>query len=261
MHAIVQRRLRTQFDWEQVWLTQTSVPAIIRELSEEHALEPKEAGEAAIHFLAGHLQREGFKLFRNGGLPLIERRSGLLIEELLIRSGPYAIKGAYVPISMQVHVSHEGLREVRERYWRAAGRPPVVLVSGNVGLLQAEPTWDIWNVAHEGSYGELIRFLDDEVLDYLDDLSNPRTMLTRLFESEVPLMEPCTALEYLLCEYGRGEARRYLNEKILNADEVKAGFQIVLEVVQSAATPSFRPGQPLRNIAVIVHSYDLNRRR
>ena len=261
MHAIVQRRLRTQYDWEQVWLSQTSVPAIIRELSEKEALEPKLAAEAAIHFIGGHLKREGFRLFRNGGLPLLERRTGPLIEELIIRSGPHGVKGAYVPISMQIHVSHDGLRQIRDRYWKTAGRPPVVLASGNSGLIQTEPTWDIWNVSSTDSCSELLTFLDDEVLEYYDDLASPTSMQKGLFWDGIPLIDACTAIEYLLCEFGRAEARRYLHEVVLNTEETKLGFQTVLEFVQSSPSLYFQAGQLLRNIAVIVNAYNLDRRR
>jgi len=261
MLAVVQRRFRSLREWESAWLTPTTVPPFLRELGATDGIRSDEAFQGAVHYLAGFLRREGFELFRNGGLPLLERREGPWIEEVLLRLGPHPVEGAYLPTTVHVHLSHTGFREVRERYWPSLSRPPIIVLSGNAGLVQSPATFDLWNVATPSMLDELAAWMDHELLEFLADLESPAITRKKLFGDGITLIDAPTALEYILVEFGRGEATRYLEEVILAREGVYEGFREVYSAVSKTKGPGFVAGQHLRNVAVIAHAYDLVGRR
>ena len=260
MFGIVQRRFKTQREFDEVWNTPTDVPALVRDLGMPGSLEVESTFHGAVHYLAGYMQRFDFRLFRNGGLPLIERRTGVVIEEVLVRLGPNAVRGAYLPISLQLHVCHDGLREVRERYWPTAGRPPVSLVSGNIGLIQTVPTYDIWNVATEDSLGEITDCLRQDLLPYLELLSSPNQLRRAIFDGEAPMFDPATSVEWLLMEFGRSDAREYIRQLIDAEDVVIRDFWTEHDQLKTQKQVAYLPGNLTHNLAVIAFSHDICRR-
>lgn len=254
-----QRRLATAAEWERAWVARPDLPGVVRELADGDGVEPREAFHGAVYFLAGALERDGFVLFRNGGLPLLERRQGDLRQEILVRMGPHPARGAVVPIALHIHVSHAGLRDVRERYWPALGHVPTSVAGGNIGLLQEPPTHDIWNVAGERSLSELRAHLEAHLIPYLDLLENPRRLRLALWEGRVPLVDVATATEMLLMAFGREEARDFLEERVLADDERRGRFRAYCRTLDEA--PFCRPGETLRNVAVITRAHRLLGRR
>jgi hypothetical protein len=108
---------------------------------------------------------------------------------------------------------------------------------------------------------ELAGWLDHELLGFLADLESPSITRRQLFGDGITLVDAPTALEYILVEFGRAEATRYLEEVILSRDGVYEGFKEVFSVVSQSKSPGFVAGQHLRNVAVIAHAYDLVGRR
>lgn len=253
--GVTQRRFASAAEWERAWLARPDLPMLVRELADEDAVDPREAFHGAVYFLAGALEREGFVLFRNGGLPLLERRAGELRQEILVRLGPHPARGAVVPLALHIHVSHAGLREIRERYWPAMGHIPTSIAGGNVGLLQTPGTYDIWNVAGERALSELRAHLETSLIPYLDLLENPRQLRRALWEGGVPLLDQATATELLLYEYGRSEARAYVEEVLLTDDERRGRFERIYRGLTGVASLHYRPGEPLRNVAVIARAH------
>jgi hypothetical protein len=247
-------------EWETVWNTPVDIPTFVRDLGEPGSLEVQSSFHGAVHFLAGFLQRFEFRLFRNGGLPLIERRTGPMIEEVLVRLGPNPVRGAYLPISLQLHVCHDGLREVRERYWPTAGRPPVSMVSGNMGLIQAVPTYDVWNVATEDSLGEITEMFRQDLLPYLELLSSPNQLRRAIFEGDAPMFDAATSVEWLLMEFGRSDAREYLRKLIDSEDVVIRDFWKEHDELKTQKRIGYMPGNLTHNLAVIAYSHDICRR-
>lgn len=256
----VQRRLRTQADWERAWLERPALPPLVRDLVEE-APEPREAFAGAIGFLAGAMERHGFVLFRNGGNPLIERHSGPLRQELLVRLGPHPVRGAVVPLTLQLHVSHTGLRDIRERYWPAMGHIPTSIAGGNIGLLQPIPTYDLWNVAGDRALSDLRAHLEEFLIPYLETLEDPRLLRRTLYDTGLPLVDQATATELLLHEFGRAEARAYLEEMVLMDSELRGRFDAIYRDLSSVGSLHYRPGEPLRNVAVIARAHRVLSRR
>ena len=259
MFGIVQRRLRTIAEFEEAWSTPLDVPKFVRDLGEPGSLSTESGYQAAAHFIGGSLESSEFKLFRNGGLPLLERRTPPLREEILLKLGPNAVRGAYLPISLELRVSHEGLREVRERYWLGAGRPSVVLVQGNIGLVQQVPTLDIWNVATEDALPELVYNIRQEVLPFLEMLYSPNMLRRAIFDFEAPLFDHATSIEWFLIEFGKKEARDYVRALIDNEDIVVQDFWSHHDAVKSELGAAIKTGETARNLAMIAVSHDLYR--
>lgn len=260
MFGVIQRRFKTKKDWEEVWTTPVEIPSFVRDLGEPGSLEVQTTFHGAVHYLAGYLQRFDFRLFRNGGLPLIERRTGPIIEELLVSIGPHAVRGAYLPISLKLHVCHDGLRAIRERYWPTAGRPPVSMVSGNAGLIQTQPTYDIWNVATEDSLTEITMMFREDLLPYLEMLASPNQLRRAIFDGEAPMFDPATSVEWLLMEYGRSDAREYIRQLMDAEDVAIRDFWKVHDDLSNHTQVGYLPGNLTHNLAVIAFSHDICKR-
>jgi len=260
MFGVIQRRFKTHREWEEVWTTPVDVPSFVKDLGEPGSLEVQSTFHGAVHYLAGYLQRFDFRLFRNGGLPLIERRTGPIIEEVLVRMGPNPVRGAYLPISLKLHVSHEGLRPIRERYWPTAGRPPVLIVSGNVGLTQESPTFDIWNVATEDSLREITTSFRSDLLPYLELLQSPNQLRRAIFDGKAPMFDPATSVEWLLMEYGRTDAREYIRQLMDAEDVAIRDFWTTHDSLSQKTQIGYLPGNLTHNLAVIAYSHDICKR-
>lgn len=260
MLGVVQLRLHSLNEWSHAWETPVAVPDVVTELIETNVSSASESASSSIHYLAGYLSRFDFSLFRNGGQPLIERRSGPVQEEILIRIGKHAAAGTYVPISFELHVNHAGLREVRERYWTAAGRPPTSLVGGNSGLVQTRRTFDIWNVATADALSELIRHFRDDVLPYFELLASPNQLRRAIFAGDAQLFDPVTSLEWLLMEFGRADAKEYLRQLLEHESVSVHQFWSEHENAKSQKFIGVRNGDIAQSLAVIAVSHDLCRR-
>lgn len=259
MFGIVQRRLHTAVEFETAWSTPVDIPVFVRDLGEPGSLSPEAGFQAAAHYIAGSLDRFDFRLYRNGGNPVLERRVSSLRENILIQFGPHPVRGAYLPISLDLHISHDGLREVRERYWLGEGRPPTVLVSGNIGLTQPVPTYDIWNVATEDALPELVHSIRNDVLPFLELLDAPSLLRRAIFDSEVPLIDHSTAIEWLLVEFGRKDARDYVRALMDNEDVAVRDFWTQHDAAKAGQPSGNVTGETTRSLAVIAASHDLFR--
>lgn len=172
--------------------------------------------------VARTVQREfkstGFRLFRNGGVPLLERRRGTWIEEIVFRMPPSVDKGEWMPFAIDIHVSCQEIADVRSRYWRVASRPDVAVAGGNIGLLGESGAWLMWNLAADGPGSPLsepiMEKLREDVLPWLRLFQSPRMLRQRLFDVGIPRVDSLVAMEWCLLEYGPEEAGRYLEEVV-----------------------------------------------
>jgi hypothetical protein len=260
MFGVVQRRFQTQEEFETSWLTNIEVPSLIRDLGQPGSLDVEATFHGAVHYISGYLERFEFQLFRNGGLPLIERHTGDMREELIVRLGPNGVRGAYIPVALSLHLSHAGLREVRERYWPGSGRAPISFYSGNIGLLQTPATYDIWNVCTEDSLTQLVATLRGEVLPFLEMLSSPAQMRKAIFEREIPQLGIPTCLEWLLLEFGHADARQFIRQLIDQKELPVDVFWSNHDALRNQLQIAFQPGDAIHNVAVIALSHDLCRR-
>lgn len=161
-----------------------------------------------LHETALELEPRGFRLFRNGGLPLLERRTGGFVEEILLVPGPEVQGGRSV--NARVHVSSQLLREFRERYWQPASLAPAVLAGGDVGLFDLPPAHVAWRVETERDVAELLSVLIEGVLPWLEAFWELRKLWDALESGGYPLLRPAVVVELAGALVGKGEGLRLL---------------------------------------------------
>jgi hypothetical protein len=171
--------------------------------------------KVACEHVAGCMSDYGFRIFHNGGLPLLQRRIEDLVEEMVLEPGPRSASGVYIPLSVRIHVSHEGMRGIRERYWVTPSAAPTKIAGGMLGQLNDPPVWVIWDVAGGGMVlHELARWVASSSLEWLDLFEDPERLRESVLNGQVPLLDAAYALEFVMLSSGRDSARRFFREII-----------------------------------------------
>ena len=221
-------------------------------------LAPRESLTEAGHFLAGALLSDRFRIFKNGGLPLLERRCGPLIEEIVLRSSPYVCNESFLPVRVYLHLSHSRLRDVRVRYWRPASRAPGLIASMDVGQLELPPCFVIWNV---GLDYEVLVELHDWVrrlaLPWFDLFENKTELKLAIFNGMVSGLDMDRALELVLAEFGPAEGARYLEECIISNPRVGPQVLDATKRIRNASASGAIGLDPVWNVATIASAYSL----
>lgn len=156
--------------------------------------------------VADGLAREGFRLFHNGGLPLLDRRQGELRAEIVFAARPHAQEFA-----VRFHLTHDGVAAVRARFWQPSIRAPKTVATGDVGLLESDPVFTLWSAADPALAAEaLLRLVLDRVLPWFDLIDDPPRLRAALIDGAVPMIDLTTAVELMLAEFGVREARRFI---------------------------------------------------
>ena len=164
--------------------------------------------EIALRVAKG-LAPERFRLFHNGGLPRLDRRRDALREEIVFAPRP---GGGF---AVRLHLNHDGVGEVREKFWRPATRAPQTVASGDIGLLEHPPVRSIWDARTPALASEaLLERIREDVLPWLAVFEDPETLQETLLANTLPLVDVSTALELILAEFGVREARRFLRARI-----------------------------------------------
>ena len=162
-------------------------------------------------YIGGALSLAGFRLFRNGGTPLLERRRGTFREEIVIVPAPGMYFREGLPFGVRVHLSSTEVARIRSRYWRPSTRAPQVVATGDIGQLRSWPRWTIWYASIGLETAEsLVRELTEHAVPWFETFESPTQLRDKLYARELPLVDSSTALELLLAEFDPFEARRYL---------------------------------------------------
>ena len=151
----------------------------------------------------------GFRLFRNGGLPRLDRRRAALREEIVFAPGP-----SDAEFAVRFHLTHDGLGEVRKKYWRPATRAPYAVASGDIGLLESPPVLSIWDARAPDALEAIRTRIAEDLLPWFDAFDDLDTLHETLFAGTLPLVDLSTGLELVLAEFGVREARRYLRTRV-----------------------------------------------
>jgi hypothetical protein len=134
------------------------------------------------------------------------------------------------------------------------------MVSGNCGLLQTTPTYDIWNVSTAVSHELILKSLDDDIFPFLDMLLEPRLLRSAILDNEAPLFDPITSMEFLLLEFGAADARTFLNKLMETGELDQAKYENAYQMIRTVKEACFLPGEPIHNLAVIALTHRLHRR-
>lgn len=248
-------------EWKELWSRRAPNLRISTDLltSEQNV---RSVVREACQFVGGAAFRYGFRLFHNGGTPLLERRRGGWIEEIVFRSPGTGRPGIWAPITAQIHLSCEDFSEVRKRYWSVATKPPRVVTAGNIGQVDSPERWLLWNLAAGSPMEPVVERIAERVVDnvipWFNGFANPSRMRRELYADGVPLLDPITALEWCLFEFGAGEANKYLRTVVLQDEVLHDSVARLLDRVDS----NFLEGGPnlpvARNVAALAATYGLD---
>jgi hypothetical protein len=222
-------------------------------------LRPEVLYEAA-NFLAGALLREGFHLFQNGGLPLLVRRTGNLVEEIVLRPASRASRRGlpFIPVCIQLHLSHKGLPVIRKRYWKHGSGPPMIVASGDVGELDVPPCFVIWHVRPDRrSFVPMVEWTERLTLPWFNEFHRPIELHARLMEGFVPLVRPDTTLEFMLAHYGPVEASTYLERTLDNHPLLAEKVYEYVRELRGRRVPIGISDNLAHNLAAIAIGFDL----
>lgn len=223
-----------------------------------HPEAPREALTEAAHFLGGALLENRFRIFKNGGIPLLERRSGPVIEEIVLRASPYVCGEAFLPIRVYLHLSHARLKDVRIRYWHPASRAPGLVASLDLGQLELPPCYVIWNVGLD--YQVLIELLDwirRLALPWFDLFEDSGELRRQIFNGMVACLEIDRQLEMVLAEFGPAEGARFLDECVLSNPRIGPKVLEASHRIRTGAAYGEIGPDPVWNIATIASAYSL----
>jgi hypothetical protein len=254
-------RAHSLVEWQELWSQRPNTLRLPHNLlgpdSQVHTLVNE-----ACHFLGGVARASRFRLFRNGGLPLLERRNGAWTEEILFQSPPTGRNGIWAPITVQLHLTCEDFFEVRHRYWSVLAKPPKVVARGNIGELEVEGQRILWNLAAGSPAAPVVESIADHLLHHaipwLDSFGNPARLRRQLFEGGVALLDPVTALEWCLYAFGSEVASDYLNFVLLKNEVLASKVDRLLSRVDHDYLEGGPNLSEATNIAAIVATYGLH---
>jgi hypothetical protein len=217
-----------------------------------------EALTEAAYFVAGALLRDDFHLFHNGGLPLLSRRSGDLVEEIILRPAPHQEGRPYLPVAVNLHLSHTRLASVRRRYWRSGGRALHAVASGNLGQLELPPCWVIWHFGTDRQIlGDLVEWIERLALPWFDGFHEAIELHGRLIDGCVPLVRTDTALEFMLAHYGAVEASMFLERSLENEQGLERAVREEIRRIRAHRAPLGFEDDVVHNLAVVATSFKL----
>lgn len=223
-----------------------------------HPHAPREALTEAGHFLGGALLADRFRIFKNGGVPLLERRSGPIIEEIVLRASPYVCDEPFLPIRVYLHLSHSRLKDVRLRYWRPASRAPGLIASMDLGQLELPPCYVIWNVGLD--YQVLVELHDwvrQLALPWFDLFENSENLRRAIFSGMVAGLDMDRSLELVLAEFGTAEGARYLQECVISNPRIGPQVLEASNRIRNADAIGEIGADPIWNVATIASAYSL----
>jgi len=210
------------------------------------------------HFLGGATLSHRFRLFNHGDLFTLERRRGQFVQEILIRTAKADPNTGLIPLRVQLHLSHTGLRDIRERYWRPSNRVPVAVAAGDLGGLEIPPCRVIWYLGSEmDTLEDVAGWVTRLAIPWFESFENPTRLLFSLYDRSITWVDHPVALELLLADYGRLEAGRYFRECVLGDERYGAQCLEELTRLGEWQRPPLDTSSPAYHVALAAKSYDL----
>ena len=218
----------------------------------------RQALSEAGHFLGGALLADRFQIFRNGGIPLLERRSGPIIEEIVLRASPHICQEPFLPIRVYLHLSHARLKDVRLRYWRPASRAPGLVAAMDLGQLELPPCYVIWNVGSDSQVlVELLEWVRRLALPWFDTFEDSGALRRAIFNGTIAGLDSDRLLELVLAEFGTAEAARFLEECIMSNPRIGPQVREASKRIRTSIAAADFGSDPIWNIATIASVYSL----
>ena len=208
----------------------------------------------AAQYVAGALHRQGYRLLRNGGAPLLQRHWADWTAEILIRQHGPGVRGSFAPATVDLHVTNRRLAQIRSRYWRATSRGAGHVGSINLGTLICSTAHGaIFNLAHPDATAMLAMAMNDSGTLWIDRATTPSTWDTH---SPSP-MDSQTTLELLLTYQGWGCAGRFLQDVMQEDAAMSAAVRTYYQRIETGQLACLISEGLPRNLAVVASAYGL----
>ena len=243
-------------DWESLWRHVPQVPKLVRQLGGESKLDPSERLDRAAYFVAGKLEDEDFHLFANAGQPLLKRQRDAWFDEILFHVPCTAIPGFYCPVSVEVLVSFEPLRELRAKISSSYSMVPPFVAKANIGQFLMPPRKILWNLEFDSSLSQIGGLIEDVGLKWIDRLCDPISLEANVIAGDLPFVSDSIGLELVLATGGRNAARRVI-ETWLDSEDRGPILKQELQRMQKRLGPAYRTGESNTDLAVIAVAFDL----
>ena len=236
-------------DWEAAWSSNVGLA---------HRRTGHELLSRAAYYLAGSLDRTGFSFFTNGGSPLLERRWGDRVEEILVRGGGFDPRTGCLQLRLVIHLSDPAVRRIRETYWWSGGKVPHVVATGDAGELFLPPARLIWSFNGETSVlSDMAAVLLDEVVPWFDRFDDDDEVQEALIGPGIPLVDEQTAVELLLAYGNRRAAKGYLESQVFQSSGLSGAFWEEFRRIGETRIPTFERATPPHRLAQMARRYRL----
>ena len=100
----------------------------------------------------------------------------------------------------------------------------------------------------------------EDMLPYLELLASPNQLRRQIFDREAPMIDHSTAVEWLLMEFGRSDAREYIRQLIDSEDIPVQEFWQKHDALSNIRQYGYVAGDTTHNLAVIAFSHDVCKR-
>ncbi|HLK15813.1 MAG TPA: hypothetical protein VKT78_13500 [Fimbriimonadaceae bacterium] len=208
----------------------------------------------AGHYVAGALHRDGYRLLRNGGAPLLQKSWDDWTAEILIRQHGPSRRNTVSPATVDLHVTNHRLAQTRSRYWRASGRGAGHVGSINLGTLICSTAYGaIFNLTHPDSAPMMAMAVSESGTLWIDRASNPGTW----DEHSPSPIDSQTTLELLLTYQGWGCAGRFLQDVLQDDAAMSAAVQNYYQRIERGQLACLISDGLPRNLAVVASAYGL----
>jgi len=249
-------RAYNEDQWREAWTYTPKLSKLVRQIETGHRCSHRESLYRAAYFVAGRLYDEGFSLFQNGGQPLLKRQREAWTDEILFHSPNTGAPGFFSPVSVEIIVSLDSMRAVREKYCRSCAMVPAFVASANVGQFEIPPSKILWNLENEACYEEIATLVYESGLAWIEELSDPVGIEDKVIAHCLPNVDDTTGLEMVLALGGRNSAARVVRTW---RQEPVVGARIDQHLHELSRTfgPVYRGEDSEQNLAVLCVCYDL----
>ena len=202
-------------------------------------------------YIAGSTLQSGFRLLKNGTMPLLRRNRQGWQAEILLKTLLVPSSSKIVPLTIEIHLNNRRLAEVRARYWDKKFLGSSHVMSLNLGALLGSG-YISYDVASEEAAPQAAKHVLEYVLPHFERCSSPEAWLAEID----PPLDPQTTLELLLAYQGWGPACLYLNRYLDRDEQTKRIIYEEFGRLEQGKLPSTR-GDLRLQIAQIASSYQL----
>jgi hypothetical protein len=181
------------------------------------------------------LRSTKFRLFHNGGNPMLERRYQTRRYELLIKPQPLCLRSASPCFTVHAIVTDSRLLEHRQLFGNTASGQLAVVAQANAGQLAIPPGFWLWTTDPlTNPAPEIADWIDDHLIPWFQGIEDGMEAPIEFVQGKVPFVSIDTALELMLIVYGKEDTGKHMR-KLSRHDQTIADALSGKDQTQSAA--------------------------